>query len=314
MSITKKIVDMMGGTIDVVSAPGKGTEYTVRLKLKIQDSEAYVSNLDALQNVRALVVESDYNACSSATNLLRRLGMRAEWTMYGKEAILRVKEAIDRHESFAVVVVDDSMIDMESVEVVRQIRAIPNNENPIILMTAYDWTNLEKTARDAGVTDFISKPLFLSEMHDVLARAIGVLKEDVKTEDEKNENFFGKKILLVEDNELNREIAESVLEEMGFVVDYAEDGCVALKKLSAAEAGAYDLILMDVQMPVMDGLEAARRIRALHHEYFKNVPIVAMTANAFEEDRKAALDVGMNEHIAKPIDVDKLKEVLKKFI
>ena len=314
MSITKKIVDMMGGTIDVVSAPGKGTEYTVRLKLKIQDSEADVSNLDALQNVRALVVESDYNACSSATNLLRRLGMRAEWTMYGKEAILRVKEAIDRHESFAVVVVDDSMIDMESVEVVRQIRAIPNNENPIILMTAYDWTNLEKTARDAGVTDFISKPLFLSEMHDVLARAIGVLKEDVKTEDEKNENFFGKKILLVEDNELNREIAESVLEEMGFVVDYAEDGSVALKKLSAAEAGAYDLILMDVQMPVMDGLEAARRIRALHHEYFKNVPIVAMTANAFEEDRKAALDVGMNEHIAKPIDVDKLKEVLKKFI
>ena len=314
MSITKKIVDMMGGTIDVVSAPGKGSEFTVRLKLKIQDSEANVSNLDALQNVRALVVESDYNACSSATNLLRRLGMRAEWTMYGKEAVLRVKEAVDRHESFAVVVIDDSMIDMESVEVVRQIRAVPNNENPIILMTAYDWTNQEKSARDAGVTDFISKPLFLSEMHDVLARAIGVLKDDVKVDNEKNGNFVGKKILLVEDNELNREIAESVLEEMGFVIDYAEDGSVALKMLSTADAGAYDVILMDVQMPVMDGLEAARRIRALHHEYFKKVPIIAMTANAFEEDRKAALDVGMNEHIAKPIDVDKLKEVLRKFL
>lgn len=164
------------------------------------------------------------------------------------------------------------------------------------------------------MTAFVSKPLFLTEMHDVLARAIGVLKDDVKVECVKSENFVGKKILLVEDNELNREIAQSVLEELGFVVDYAEDGCVALGMLKMAKQGAYDLILMDVQMPVMDGLEATRQIRSLRDDYFKNVPIIAMTANAFEEDRKAAMDAGMNEHIAKPIDVEKLKKVLRKFL
>ncbi|SHK49756.1 response regulator [Fibrobacter sp. UWB12] len=314
MSITKKIVDMMGGTIDVVSAPGKGTEYTVRLKLKIQDSTVDFSMLESLQNARALVVDRDYNACSSATNLLRRLGLRSEWTMYGKEAVLRVKESVERHEHFAVIFIDDSMMDLESVEMVRQIRSISNSENPIIIMTSYDWTNIENAARDAGVTDFMSKPLFFTEMHNVLARAIGVMKDDPQKVDEKGVDFSGKKILLVEDNELNREIAESVLEEMGFAVDYAEDGSVALEMLCAEKPNVYDLILMDVQMPVMDGLETARRIRALHHEYFKNVPIVAMTANAFEEDRKAALDAGMNEHIAKPINVDKLKEVLRKFL
>ena len=314
MSITKKIVDMMGGTIDVVSAPGKGTEFIVHLKLKIQTSSADLKDLDALQNARALVVASDYNACSSATNLLRRLGMRAEWTMYGKEAILRANEAVDRKECYSVIVLDDLLLDMNCFETVQQLRLIPGNANPIIIMASYDWANIEKEARAAGVTAFMNKPLFLTEMHDVLARAIGVLKDDVKCESEERVNFAGKKILLVEDNELNREIAQSVLDELGFVVDAAEDGSVALKMLKAAKPGAYDLILMDVQMPVMDGLEAARHIRTLHNDYFKNVPIIAMTANAFEEDRKAAMDAGMSEHIAKPIDVDKLKKVLRKFL
>ena len=314
MSITKKIVEMMGGTIEVESSPGKGTEFIVCLKLKIQNMTVDSSNLAALQNVRALVVESDYNACSSATSLLRRLGMRAEWTMYGNEAVLRVKEAIERHESYGVIVVDDFMMDLDSIDVVRQIRSIPDNGNPIIIMTAYDWTNMEKSAREAGVTDFINKPLFLSEMHGALARAIGVQKEEVKTVKEKEDDFTGMKILLVEDNELNREIAENVLEEMGFAVDYAEDGSVALQKLCDEKPGTYDLILMDVQMPVMDGLETSRRIRNMHDEYFRKVPIVAMTANAFEEDRKAALDAGMNEHVAKPIDVEKFKKVLRKFL
>jgi CheY-like chemotaxis protein len=191
---------------------------------------------------------------------------------------------------------------------------IPGNDNPIIVMASYDCANIEKSAREAGVTAFISKPLFLTEMHDVLARATGVLKDDVKVECVKSENFVGKKILLIEDNELNREIAQSVLEELGFVVNCAEDGCVALGMLKMAKQGAYDLILMDVQMPVMDGLEATRQIRSLRDDYFKNVPIIAMTANAFEEDRKAALDAGMNEHVAKPIDVEKLKKVLRKFL
>jgi CheY-like chemotaxis protein len=314
MSITKKIVDMMGGTIDVESAPGKGTEYTVRLKLKIQEMSVNLANLDALVNVRALVVAGDYNACSSATRLLDRLGMRAEWTMYGKEAVLRAKEAVDRKECYSVIVLDDLLLDMDSIETVKQLRQIPESDNQIIIMASYDWANIEKEAREAGVTAFMSKPLFLTEMHNVLARAIGIADDDVKSENEESFNFEGKRVLLVEDNVLNREIAQSVLDEMGFVVDMAEDGKLALDTVKAAKPGAYDLILMDVQMPVMDGLEAARQIRNLHHDYFKKVPIIAMTANAFEEDRKAALEAGMNEHVAKPIDVYKLKRVLRSFL
>lgn len=314
MSITKKIIDMMGGAIDVVSAPGQGTEFIVRLNLKIQESSVNLMDLDALQNARALVVANDYNACSSATNLLRRLGMRAEWTMYGKEAILRAKEAVDRKENYSVIILDDLLLDMNSIEAVQQLRVIPGMANPVIVMASYDWASIEKEARAAGVTAFMNKPLFLTEMHDVLARAIGLLKDEVESDVEESVNFAGKKILLVEDNELNREIAQSVLDELGLVVDAAENGSVALEMLKTAKPDAYDLILMDVQMPVMDGHEAARQIRALNNDYFKKVPIVAMTANAFEEDRKSAMEAGMNEHIAKPIDVDKLKKVLKKFL
>ena len=314
MSITKKIIDMMGGSIDVVSAPGQGTEFIVRLNLKIQESSVNLMDLDALQNARALVVANDYNACSSATNLLRRLGMRAEWTMYGKEAILRAKEAVDRKENYSVIILDDLLLDMNSIEAVQQLRVIPGMADPVIVMASYDWASIEKEARAAGVTAFMNKPLFLTEMHDVLARAIGLLKDEVESDVEESVNFAGKKILLVEDNELNREIAQSVLDELGLVVDAAENGSVALEMLKTAKPDAYDLILMDVQMPVMDGHEAARQIRAMNNDYFKNVPIVAMTANAFEEDRKSAMEAGMNEHIAKPIDVDKLKKVLKKFL
>ena len=314
MSITKKIIDMMGGSIDVVSAPGQGTEFIVRLNLKIQESSVDLMDLDALQNARALVVANDYNACSSATNLLRRLGMRAEWTMYGREAVLRAKEAVDRHECYSVIILDDLLLDMNSIEAVQQLRVIPGMANPVIVMASYDWASIEKEAHAAGVTAFMNKPLFLTEMHDVLARAIGMLKDEVESDVEESVNFAGKKILLVEDNELNREIAQSVLDELGLVVDAAENGSVALEMLKTAKPDAYDLILMDVQMPVMDGHEAARQIRALNNDYFKKVPIVAMTANAFEEDRKSAMEAGMNEHIAKPIDVDKLKKVLKKFL
>lgn len=314
MSITKKIVDMMGGTIDVVSAPGKGTEYVIHLTLKIQEPSVDLTDLQSLNNARALVVESDYNACSSATRLLNRLGMRAEWTMYGNEAILRVEESVKRKEPYSVIVVDCAMLDMDSFDVVRQICSVPENGKPIVIMTAYDWANLEKEARSAGVAGFISKPLFLSELRDALARALGVVPNVPKKDVEETFDFTGKRILLVEDNELNREIAQSVLESMGFGVDSAEDGSVAINLLKGVKPGLYDLILMDMQMPVMDGLEASRQIRAMGSEYLSNIPIIAMTANAFEEDRKAALDVGMNEHIAKPIDMEKLERVLKKFL
>jgi len=314
MSITKKIVDMMGGTIDVTSAPGKGTEYVVRLDLKIQETSVDLTSLQKLQNARALVVESDYNACSSATQLLRHLGMRAEWTMYGNEAVLLMYESVKRGEPYSVIIVDCDMLDMGAIDVVREIRRIPVEEKPVIIMTSYDWTEIEKEARTAGVTDFISKPLFLSEFRDTLARGIGVLPCIDKNDSEEPLDFTGKKILLVEDNELNQEIAQSLLEDMGLVVDCLDDGSLAVEKLKTVEPNAYDLILMDVQMPVMNGLEAAHCIRAMDSEYLKNVPIIAMTANAFDEDRKAAIDAGMNDHIAKPIDVAKLKKVLKRFL
>ena len=314
MSITKKIVDMMGGTIDVVSAPGQGTEFIVHLDLKIQESSVDLASLQRLQNARALVVESDYNACSSATQLLRHLGMRAEWTMYGNEAVLLMYESVKRGEPYSVIIVDCAMLDMRAIDVVREIRRIPVEEKPIVIMTCYDWTEIEKEARNAGVTDFISKPLFLSEVRDILARALGVLPNVDRNNDEEAFDFTGKKILLVEDNELNQEIAQSLLSDMGMVVDCLDDGSLAVEKLKTVEPNAYDLILMDVQMPIMNGLEASRCIRAMDSEYLKKVPIIAMTANAFEEDRKAAIDAGMNEHIAKPIDVIKLKEVLKKIL
>lgn len=314
MSITKKIVDMMGGTIDVTSAPGKGTEYVVRLDLKIQETSVDLTSLQKLQNARALVVESDYNACSSATQLLRHLGMRPEWTMYGNEAVLLMYESVKRGEPYSVIIVDCAMLDMGAIDVVREIRRIHVEEKPVIIMTSYDWTEIEKEARTAGVTDFISKPLFLSEFRDTLARAIGVLPNVRKVDTEESFDFTGKKILLVEDNELNQEIAQSLLEDMGLVVDCLDDGSLAVEKLKTVEPNAYDLILMDVQMPIMNGLDAAHCIRAMDSEYLKNVPIIAMTANAFDEDRKAAIDAGMNDHIAKPIDVVKLKEVLKRFL
>ena len=207
-----------------------------------------------------------------------------------------------------------AMLDMDSFDVVRQICSVPENGKPIVIMTAYDWANLEKEARSAGVAGFISKPLFLSELRDALARALGVVPNVPKKDVEETFDFTGKRILLVEDNELNREIAQSVLESMGFGVDSAKDGSVAINLLKGVKPGLYDLILMDMQMPVMDGLEASRQIRAMGSEYLSNIPIIAMTANAFEEDRKAALDVGMNEHIAKPIDMEKLERVLKKFL
>ena len=314
MSITKKIVDMMGGTIDVVSAPGKGTEFIVRLDLKIQEMLVDLAGLQRLQNARALVIESDYNACSSATQLLRHLGMRAEWTMYGNEAVLLMHESAKRGEPYSVIIVDCAMLDMGAIDVVREIRRIPVEEKPIVIMTCYDWTEIEKEARNAGVTDFISKPLFLSEVRDILARALGVLPNVDRNNDEESFDFTGKKILLVEDNELNQEIAQSLLSDMGMVVDCLDDGSLAVEKLKTVEPNVYDLILMDVQMPIMNGLDASRCIRAMDSEYLKKIPIIAMTANAFEEDRKAAIDAGMNDHIAKPIDVVKLKEVLKRFL
>ena len=196
---------------------------------------------------------------------------------------------------------------MNGVEVVRQVRRIVGEDTPIIILTAYDWTDIEKEAREAGVTAFCAKPLFMSELRSVLAKPFGAEETDTQ---QPEMSFAGKRLLVVEDNELNLEIATTILEEAGFAVETAENGRVAVEKIEAAAPGWYDLVLMDIQMPEMDGYEATRRIRALPDKEKASVPIVAMTANAFEDDRKNALSVGMNGHIAKPLDVEILFQVL----
>ncbi len=312
MAITKNIVDMMGGTITVESEIGKGSEFTVCLQFKICGNPAHVEQIPRLAGLHALVADDDFNTCASVTRMLTKIGMRAEWTTSGKEAILRTQLAIENDDEFAAYIIDWIMPDMNGIETVRRIRAIIGDSKPIIILTAYDWTDIEEEAREAGVTAFCSKPLFMSELREVLLRPLEEEEAAKDTPDElPDEAFAGKKILLVEDNELNQEIAATILEEQGFSVDLANDGTVAVKKVETSDAGRYDIILMDIQMPQMDGYEATRRIRSLKDERKANVPIYAMTANAFEEDRQKALEAGLNGHIAKPIDIPNLMMVLK---
>ena len=242
--------------------------------------------------------------------MLSTIGMRPDWTTSGKEAVLRVKLAREQNDEYAAFIIDWLMPDMNGIEVVRRIRGIIGDDTPIIILTAYDWTDIEEEARNAGVTAFCSKPIFLSELRGILESPYTTPDMEA-AEAEEELAFEGKKLLLVEDNELNQEIAVEILKESGFVIDVAEDGAVAVEKMKTAACGQYDLILMDIQMPIMNGYEATRRIREIEEPEIANIPIIAMTANAFDEDRRAALDAGMNGHIAKPIDIPKLLELLK---
>ncbi len=311
MAITKNIVDMMGGTISVESEIGKGSEFIVSLQFRLGESTTYCERIPKLVGLHALVADDDFNTCASVTRMLGKIGMRAEWTTSGKEAVLRTQLAIENNDEFSAYIIDWIMPDMNGIETVRRIRAIIGDSKPIIILTAYDWTEIEEEAREAGVTAFCSKPLFMSEIQEALLKPIGEEEVTETSEEQSNETFDGKRILLVEDNELNQEIAATILEEQGFLVELAEDGTVAVEKMNTADAGYYDIILMDIQMPHMDGYEATRCIRAMEDKTKAGIPIYAMTANVFEEDRQKALDAGLNGHIAKPIDIANLMTVLK---
>ena len=309
MSITKNIEDLMGGTIALTSEPGKGTEFIVTLCFTRSGQKAEPKQLPQLEGLRALVADDDTNTCLNVSTMLSKIGMRPEWTISGKEAVIRTKYAVEQGDAFSVYIIDWLIPDMNGIEIVRQIRKVIGNRCPIIILTAYDWADIEDEARAAGVTAFCEKPLFLSELRRVLAEPFRAEPASEPAQPTAAD-LKGKKLLLVEDNELNREIALEILKEAGFMVDTAEDGAVAVQKIKQAAPGQYDLILMDIQMPNLDGYEATRQIRALPDAEKASIPIFAMTANAFEEDRQNALAAGMNGHIAKPLDVPHLLRVL----
>lgn len=310
MAITKNIVDMMGGTITVNSEIDRGTEFVVALQFRICNLPMKYEEIPELDGLRALVADDDSNTAISVSKMLTSLGMRPDWTLSAKEAVLRTQVAFDENDEYSAYIIDWLMPDMNGIEAVRRIRRIAGDSKPVIMITAYDWADIEAEAREAGVTAFCSKPLFMSELREALTRPHFPCEDNLSHEEY---NFEGKKILLVEDNKLNQEIAEGILKEKGFIVDVADDGYVAVEKMKNASFGEYDLILMDIQMPVMDGYEATREIRKLESAN-AGIPIIAMTANAFEEDRKAAFEAGMNGHIPKPIEISSLMELLSQTI
>ncbi|MCM1123595.1 MAG: response regulator [Eubacterium sp.] len=313
MAITKNIIEMMGGEITVQSEKGKGSEFRVELSLKLQDVEKNASGIRELEGLRALVVDDDCDSCESVTRMLTQLGMRSEWTISGREAVYRAKSAHNAGDSYHTYIIDWQMPELSGVETARRIRAAVGSESPIIILTAYDWTDIEEEAMRAGVTAFCAKPLFMSDLKNVLLSANNLLEKEEAAPWTKAD-FGGKRILLVEDIELNREIAQMILEESGFEVETAPDGTDAVDMVTRSAEGYYDAILMDVQMPIMDGYEATRTIRALPRKDVETLPIIAMTANAMEEDKEAALMNGMNAHIAKPLDIDVFLEVLGKYL
>ncbi len=305
MAIAKNYVEMMGGTISVESEVGKGTEFAVKLEFKLQEDVKPDARLEQLKGYRALVVDDDFQSCESVVHLLRDIGMRADFTTTGKEALFRTQMAYGEGDSYFAYIIDWIMPDMNGIELVRRIRKIIGDEVPIIILTAYYWGDIEQEAREAGVTAFCTKPLFTSDLTGIFLQHEAVEEETV--------NFHNERVLLVEDNELNREIAKFMLEEIGFRVDVACDGQDAVHAMLECEDGCYDYVLMDVQMPIMDGISATREIRRSGRKYLQTVPIIALTANAFTEDADRCMAAGMNAHLAKPFKIEDIISTLDFF-
>ena len=311
MAITKNIVTMMNGDISVKSKQGEGTEVTVCLPFTIDEGAKRPEPIPELKNCRALVVDDDFTTCDSVSLMLQQLGLRAEWTLSGKEAVLRTKQAVSRGDSYNVYIIDWLLPDMNGVEVIRRVKKELNEEVPIIVLTAYDWSDIEQEAKDAGASAFCSKPLFFSELSKTLHSIVTpVVTEKKPVKNQMDHQCRAGRLLLAEDVELNQEIAVAILGEGGFTVEVAENGQIALDMLRNSEPGYYQAVLMDIQMPVMDGYTAAREMRKLENKELAQIPILAMSANAFEEDKQEALKSGMNGHIAKPVDIETLFKTL----
>ena len=310
MAITKYIIDVMEGTIEVQSELGKGTEFHVTLDLEM----ASIQEADMiLPSWNMLVVDDDEQLCHSAVSSLKEIGVNAEWTLDGEKAVEMVEKRHMRNDDYDVVLLDWKMPGMNGLQTSKEIRKHLGDDIPIILISAYDWGDIEDEAREAGVSGFISKPLFKSTLFFALNRFVEN-GEDVSEQKEERviTDFSGKRILLAEDNDLNWEIANEILTNAGFELEWAENGKVCVEKFKKSDVGFFDVILMDIRMPVMNGYDAATAIRALDRSDAKEMPIIAMTADAFSEDIQHCLECGMNAHIAKPIDVNELIHKLEK--
>ena len=311
MAITKNIVEMMGGKITVHSKKDVGTEFVVTVDFRIADKKAVNPEIPELKGLPGLVVDDDVNACQSIADMLHEIGMRSEWCVSGKEAIIRTEESVRHGDHFKVYIIDWLMPDMNGIETVRRIRKIIGEDASIIILTAYDWGDIEKEAREAGVTGFVSKPLFPSDLQRVLLRSCGKASPSETTSMEPDFSLKGKKILMVDDSKLNLKIGVLLLQQQGMIVDTAANGQIAVDIIREKGVDAYDFVLMDIQMPVMGGYEATALLRKLPNG--DRLKIIAFSANAFEEDREKSLKAGMNGHIVKPLKIDDLLNELKRF-
>ncbi|MEG1500503.1 MAG: response regulator, partial [Clostridiales bacterium] len=315
LSITKNLTTMMNGIIEVESKQGEGSTFRVELPF-ILDTSAVKSDMTSqdFSHLNALIVDDEQSACEYMSILLQRCGVRCQYALSGKIAVEMVSKAYQTNQAFNLCLMDWEMPDMGGVETVKHIRECAGGDMPIIIVTAYDFSAIEEPAKEAGVNLFISKPLFQSTMFDLLVDTYGKYQVFHSEQENDNYNFVGKRLLLAEDNEMNREIAIDILMQYGFEVDCAENGQEAVEIFTKAQAGTYAAILMDIQMPVLNGHQATKAIRQSSHPEAQSIPVIAMTANAFSEDIAASHGAGMNDHISKPIDVDQMLEILKRHI
>ncbi len=310
MAITKYIIDVMGGMIEVESELGRGSQFHVTLDLE----RATVKEVDMLLPAwKMLVVDDDETLCRTAVDALESIGIQADWTLSGEKALRLVHEHHARRDDYQIILLDWKLPGMDGIQLAREIRRSLGDSVPIILISAYDWSDFEAEARTAGINGFIAKPLFKSTLFYGLKKYMGV-DTDGEAERNNHPDLSGHRVLVAEDNSLNWEVLHELLSDVGLELEWAENGKLCLDKFEQSEAGYYEAILMDVRMPVMTGYEATESIRALEREDARTIPIIAMTADAFSEDIQHCLESGMNAHTAKPVNIDELLMLLKRFM
>lgn len=310
MAITKYIVDAMEGTIDVESELGKGSEFHVVIDFE----KATVKEVDmVLPPWKMLVVDDDETLCRTVVDALDSIGITAEWTLSGEKALNLVLEHHERRDDYQIILLDWKLPGMDGIQIAREIRRALGDEIPILLISAYDWSEFENEAREAGINGFIAKPLFKSTLFYGLQKYMGDA-EEIRTEEKNGTDLSGYRILVAEDNSLNWEVLHELLTDLGLELEWAENGQICAEMFEKAAEGYYDAILMDVRMPVMTGYEATRAIRASGKAEAKKIPIIAMTADAFSEDIQRCLDCGMNAHTAKPVNIDELLMLLRRYM